>query len=81
MAIKLRLTRMGNKKRAFYRVVAMNSRNRRDGRPLEFLGYYNPHTNPADVKIDIEKVEKWLAVGAQPTDTVCSLIKTYGKRT
>ncbi len=75
MAVKIRLTRMGNKKRAFYRIVATNSETRRDGRPLEYLGYYNPHTNPADVKIDMEKLNKWLGLGATPTDTVRALLR------
>lgn len=75
MAVKLRLTRMGNKKRAFYRIVAVNSETRRDGRPLEYIGYYNPMVDPAEVKIDAEKVQKWLALGAEPTDTVRNLIK------
>lgn len=77
MAVKLRLTRMGSKKRPFYRVVAANSASRRDGRPLEFLGYYNPMTNPAKVEIDREKVQKWLELGAEPTDTVRSLLKAF----
>lgn len=76
MALKLRLTRMGSKKRPFYRVVATDSATRRDGRPLEYLGYYNPLTNPAKIEIDQEKVKKWLALGAEPTDTVRSLIRT-----
>lgn len=76
MAVKLRLTRMGSKKRPFYRVVATNCAARRDGRPLEFLGYYNPMTNPAKVEIDQEKVQKWLDLGAEPTDTVRSLLKS-----
>ncbi len=75
MAVKLRLTRMGSKKRPFYRVVATNSTTRRDGRPLEYLGYYNPMTNPAKIEIDQEKVKKWLDLGAEPTDTVRSLLK------
>ncbi len=74
MAVKLRLTRMGSKKRAFFRVVAANSDSRRDGRPLEFLGWYNPHTEPAQLKIDAEKVQKWLDRGAKATDTVRSLL-------
>lgn len=78
MAVKLRLTRMGNKKRAFYRIVAINSASRRDGRPLEFLGYYNPMVSPAEVKIDMEKVQKWLSLGAQPSDTVRTLLKQQG---
>lgn len=76
MAVKLRLTRMGSKKRPFYRVVAINSTTRRDGRPLEFLGHYNPMTNPATIAIDQEKVNKWLAKGAEPTDTVRNILKT-----
>ena len=79
MAIKLRLTRMGTKKRPFYRVVAIDSATRRDGRPLEYLGHYNPMTNPAEVRIDAEKVKKWLDLGAEASDTVKSLIKTSGK--
>ena len=75
MSVKLRLTRMGNKKRSFFRIVATNTASRRDGRPLEFLGYYNPQVSPADIKIDAEKANKWLASGAQPTDTVRSLLK------
>jgi small subunit ribosomal protein S16 len=74
MAVKLRLTRSGAKKRPFYRVVAINSDTRRDGRPLEFLGYYNPHANPAEVRLDGEKIRKWLAVGAEMSDTVRSLV-------
>lgn len=76
MAVKLRLTRMGSKKRPFYRVVAIESATRRDGRPLEFLGYYNPMTNPAEVKIDKEKFQKWLELGAEPSDTVRNLFKS-----
>ena len=75
MSVKLRLTRIGSKKRAFYRIVATNSATRRDGRPLEFLGYYNPNTNPADVKLDQEKIDKWLATGAEMSATVRSLYK------
>lgn len=76
MSVKLRLTRMGSKKRPFYRVVAMTSTTRRDGRPLDFLGYYNPMTNPATVEIDQEKVNKWLELGAEPSDTVRNLLKS-----
>lgn len=79
MAIKLRLTRMGTKKRPFYRIVAINSATRRDGRPLEFVGFYNPMTNPPEVKIDDEKVKKWLELGAEPSATVKSLIKKDSK--
>ena len=76
MAVKLRLTRTGSKKRPFYRVVAINSSTRRDGRPLEYLGYYNPMTNPAKVEIDQEKVKKWLDLGAEASETVRSLLKS-----
>ena len=75
MAVKIRLTRMGKKKHPFYRVVVADQRSRRDGAPIEEIGYYNPMTNPADIKIDAEKAKKWLANGAQPTDTVRSLLK------
>ncbi len=74
MALKIRLTRMGCKKRPFYRVVATDSATRRDGRPLEYLGYYNPMTNPPDIKIDQELVQKWTERGAKPSDTVRSLL-------
>jgi small subunit ribosomal protein S16 len=75
MAVKVRLTRMGSKKHPFYRIVATNSSTRRDGRPLEFLGYYNPMSNPAKVEVDREKVQKWLDLGAEVSDTVRSLLK------
>ena len=75
MAVKIRLTRMGKKKNPFYRVVVADERARRDGAPIEEIGYYNPMTEPADIKIDAEKANKWLANGAQPTDTVRALLK------
>ena len=78
MAMKLRLTRMGCKKRPFYRIVAMNSETRRDGRALEYLGYYNPMVDPAEIKVDSEKVRFWLARGAKPTDTVRALLQKAG---
>ena len=77
MAVKLKLTRLGSKKHPFYRVVAANDETRRDGRPLEFLGYYNPMVNPAEVKLDAGKIKEWLGRGAEPTDTVRALIKTH----
>ena len=79
MSVKIRLTRSGCKKLPFYRVVAINSGTRRDGRPLEFLGYYNPHNKPAEVKIDAEKVDAWVKKGAQLSDTVKSLLKINTK--
>jgi small subunit ribosomal protein S16 len=78
MALKLRLTRMGSKKKPFYRVVAVDSQTRRDGRALDYVGYYNPMTNPADIKFDQDKVKMWMERGAQPTDTVRSLLKKSG---
>ena len=75
MAVKIRLRRMGAKKAPFYRVVVADSRYPMDGRFIEEIGYYDPTKNPADVKIDAEKAKKWIANGAQPTDTVKSLLK------
>ena len=75
MAVKIRLKRMGAKKNPFYRVVVADSRSPRDGRFIEEIGYYNPMTEPADIKIDAEKANKWIADGAQPTDTVRALLK------
>ena len=75
MAVKIRLTRMGKKKKPFYRIVVADERTRRDGAPIDEIGYYDPMTNPANVKIDAEKATKWLNNGAQPTDTVRSLLK------
>ena len=75
MAVKIRLRRMGAKKAPFYRVVVADSRYPRDGRFIEEIGYFNPMTEPAEVKIDAEKAKKWISNGAQPTDTVKSLLK------
>jgi len=75
MAVKIRLTRIGAKKAPFYRVVVADGRYPRDGRFIEELGYYNPMTDPVEVKIDAEKAKKWLANGAQPTETVKALLK------
>lgn len=77
MAVKLKLTRMGSKKHPFYRIIAANDETRRDGRPLDYLGYYNPMKNPADVKLDSAKIKSWLAQGAEPTDTVNSILKKH----
>ena len=78
MAVKIRLKRMGAKKAPFYRVVVADSRYPRDGRFIEELGYYNPTTNPADIKIDVEKAQTWVKNGAQPTETVKSRLKKAG---
>ncbi|HOA34235.1 MAG TPA: 30S ribosomal protein S16 [Clostridiales bacterium] len=75
MAVKIRLRRMGAKKAPFYRVIVADSRSPRDGRFIEEIGYYNPMTAPAEIKIDLEKAEKWIKNGAQPTDTVKALLK------
>ena len=75
MAVKIRLKRLGSKKNPFYRVVVADERSPRDGRFIEEIGYYNPLTNPVDIKIDAEKATKWLGNGAQPTDTVRALLK------
>jgi len=73
--VKIRLRRMGAKKAPFYRIVVADSRYPRDGRFIEEIGYYNPVANPAELKVDAEKAKKWLGNGAQPTDTVKSLLK------
>ena len=78
MAVKIRLRRMGAKKAPFYRVVVADSRYPRDGRFIEEIGYYDPTKEPADVKIDAEKAQKWIKNGAQPTDTVKALLKKNG---
>ena len=76
--VKLRLKRMGAKKQPSYRIVAADSRAPRDVRFIEILGFYNPRTNPAEVIIDEEKVLKWLNNGAQPSDTVRSILSREG---
>ena len=78
MAVKIRLTRLGKKKTPFYRVVVADARAPRDGRFVEEIGYYNPLTEPAEIKIDAEKAKQWIANGAQPTDTVKALLKKSG---
>ena len=78
MAVKIRLRRMGAKKSPFYRIVVADSRFPRDGRFIEEIGYYDPTKEPAVVKIDAEKAQKWIANGAQPTDTVKALLKKNG---
>ncbi len=75
MAVKIRHRSMGAKKAPFYRVVVADSRYPRDGRFIEEVGYYNPLKNPAEVKVDVEAVKKWIGNGAQPTDTVKALLK------
>ena len=76
--VKIRLKRMGAHKRPFYRVVVADSRTPRDGRVIEEIGTYNPLKDPAEIKIDAEKAQKWISNGAQPTDTVRALLKKSG---
>ena len=78
MAVKIRLRRMGRKKRPFYRVIVADSRSPRNGRFIEEIGWYDPLQDPGVIKIDEEKAKKWLANGAQPTDTARSLLKKSG---
>lgn len=78
MAVKIRLRRMGAKKAPFYRIVVADSRSPRDGKFIEEIGYYNPLTEPVEVKVNEEKVSQWLSNGAQPTETVKRLLTNAG---
>ncbi len=78
MAVIIRLTRMGAKKKPFYRLVVADSRFPRDGRYIDVLGTYNPHPNPPAIKLNGDKIHSWLQRGAQPTNTVKSLLKKAG---
>ena len=78
MAVKIRLKRIGAKKKPFYRVIVADSRAPRDGRFIDELGYYNPLKDPVEIKIDEERAMKWLNDGAKPTDTVKSLFDKIG---
>ena len=80
MAVKIRLKRIGAKKTPFYRAVVADSRYPRNGRFIEEIGYYDPMKTPAEIKLDEEKVQKWLKNGAQPTETVKSLIAKNGNQ-
>ena len=75
MAVKIRLKRMGSKKKPFYRIVVADSRAPRDGKFIEEIGYYNPLTESKEIKVDAEKVNTWIKKGAKPTDTVNRLFK------
>ncbi|MCI5997770.1 MAG: 30S ribosomal protein S16 [Peptoniphilaceae bacterium] len=75
MAVKIRLKRMGSKKKPFYRIVVADSRAPRDGKFIEEIGYYNPLTESKEIKVDAEKVNQWIKNGAKPTDTVNRLFK------
>lgn len=78
MAVKMRLTRMGDKHTPFYRIVVIDSRKARDGEYIDKIGHYNPLTNPAEIKIDAEKAKDWLSKGVQPTETVKALLVKAG---
>ncbi|MBR2614160.1 MAG: 30S ribosomal protein S16 [Clostridia bacterium] len=78
MAVKMRLTRMGDKKSPFYRVVIMDSRTARDGAYIDKIGHYNPLTNPAEIVLDADKAKDWLSKGVQPTETVKNLLVKAG---
>ncbi|HCX03006.1 MAG TPA: 30S ribosomal protein S16 [Clostridiales bacterium] len=78
MAVKIRLKRMGAKKTPFYRVVVADSRAPRDGKFIEEIGYYNPLSDPKEIKINNEKALEWIGKGAQPTDTVRILLRKNG---
>ncbi len=79
--VKIRLTRMGAHKRPFYRIIVCDSRNRRDGRCIEIIGNYNPLKEPSEININVEKAQKWIGNGAQPTDTVKKLLQKAGVQT
>ncbi len=76
--VKIRLKRMGMKKKPFYRIVVADSRFPRDGRFIESIGYYNPIANPAEIKVDNDKAAQWIKNGAQPTETVRAILKKSG---
>lgn len=78
MAVKIRLKRMGSKKKPFYRIVVADSRAPRDGKFIEEIGYYNPLTESKEIKVDKEKVNSWIKNGAKPSDTVNRLFKNNG---
>ena len=78
MAVKMRLTRLGDKKSPTYRIVVVDSRKARDGEYIDKIGHYNPTTNPAEIGIDNDKAKDWLAKGVQPTETVRALLLNAG---
>ncbi|MCI8436816.1 MAG: 30S ribosomal protein S16 [Lawsonibacter sp.] len=76
--VKIRLRRMGAKKAPFYRIVVADSRYPRDGRFIEEIGFYNPTTDPTELKVDVDRAQAWIKTGAQPTETVRDLLKKAG---
>ena len=79
MSVRVRLTRVGSKKNPIWRVVVADKRSPRDGRTIETIGHYNPQTEPSTITIDEERLQHWLARGAQPTNTVKQLVKAQSK--
>jgi small subunit ribosomal protein S16 len=79
MSVRVRLTRVGSKKNPIWRVVVADQRSPRDGRFIETIGHYNPQTNPSTIRIDEERLQHWLARGAQPSGSVKQLVKAYSK--
>ena len=75
--VRIRLTRMGAKKKPFYRMIATDQRSPRDGRNIEQLGWYDPMRNPHEVKLDLARIDYWISVGAQPSETAAKLIEKY----
>ena len=78
MAVKMRLTRMGDKKSPFYRIVVTDSRNARDGAYIDKVGHYNPLTVPAEIVLDVEKAKDWISKGVKPTETVKAILVQQG---
>ena len=78
MAVKMRLTRMGDKKSPFYRIVVTDGRNARDGAYIDKVGHYNPLTVPAEIVLDVEKAKDWISKGVQPTETVKAILVQQG---
>ena len=78
MSVKMRLTRLGTKKRPFYRIIVVKSEGKRDGKFIEQLGYYDPLKDPADIKIDLEKTKSWISKGVIPSETVKALLRKAG---
>ncbi len=78
MAVKMRLTRLGDKKSPYYRIVVVDSRKARDGEYIDKVGHYNPTAKPAEVVIDVEKAKDWISKGVQPTETVKALLQNAG---
>ncbi|MFN3966331.1 MAG: 30S ribosomal protein S16 [Endomicrobiia bacterium] len=81
MAVRIRLSRVGRPKQAVYRIIAIDSRKKRDGKPIEVLGHYDPKKDKDKIKLNYERYSWWLKVGAQPSETVSSLVKKLNQQT